>query len=79
MVMTKKNKKLGNVYVPKPIMSSPSVIGLNYNTDAKWKTFVSAWADFNRRVGNNQTWIINGLAPFGIGLDDLPEGFDIGG
>jgi polar amino acid transport system substrate-binding protein len=79
MVMTKKNKKLGNVYVPKPIMSSPSVIGLNYNTDAKWKTFVSAWADFNRRVGNNQTWIINGLAPFGIGLDDLPEGFDVGG
>ncbi len=79
MVMTKKNKKLGSVYVPQPVMSSPSVIGLNYDTDPKWKSFVSAWADFNRRIGNNQTWIVNGLAPFDIGLDDLPEGFDIGG
>ncbi len=79
MVMTKKNARLGKVYVPGPILSSPSVIGLNYNTDAKWKSFVSAWADFNRRIGNNQTWIVNGLAPFGITLEDLPEGFDIGG
>jgi polar amino acid transport system substrate-binding protein len=79
MVMTKKNKALGKVYVPQPLMSSPSVIGLNYNTDDTWKKFVSAWADYNRRIGNNQTWIVKGLAPFGISLDDLPEGFDIGG
>lgn len=79
MVMTKKNGALGAVYVPQPILSSPSVIGLNYNTDPTWKAFVSAWADYNRRVGNNQTWIVNGLAPFGISLEDLPEGFDIGG
>jgi len=79
MVMTKKNAALGKVHVPQPILSSPSVIGLNYNTDATWKKFVSAWADYNRRVGNNQTWIVNGLAPFGISLEDLPEGFDIGG
>ncbi|CCQ72141.1 transporter substrate-binding domain-containing protein [Magnetospira sp. QH-2] len=79
MVMTKKNKALGMVYVPHPVLSSPSVIGLNHNTDSTWKGFVSAWADYNRQVGNNQTWIVNGLAPFGIGLEDLPEGFDIGG
>lgn len=75
MVMTKKNAALGKVYVPQPLLSSPSVIGLNYKTDDTWKQFVSAWADYNRRVGNNQTWILNGLAPFGITLDDLPEGF----
>lgn len=79
MVMVKKNNALGAVYVPQPLLSSPSVIGLNYNTDEMWKKFVSAWADFNRRVGNNQTWIVNGLEPFGVGLADLPEGFDIGG
>ncbi len=75
MVMTKKNAALGKVYVPHPLLSSPSVIGLNYKTDDTWKQFVSAWADYNRRVGNNQTWILKGLEPFGIGLDDLPEGF----
>jgi polar amino acid transport system substrate-binding protein len=75
MVMTKKNAALGKVYVPQPLLSSPSVIGLNYKTDDTWKQFVSAWADYNRRVGNNQTWILKGLEPFGISLDDLPVGF----
>lgn len=77
VVMTKKNAALGTVYVPKPILSSPSVIGLNYKTDETWKSFISAWADYNRRVGNNQTWIVNGLQPFGITLDNLPDGFEV--
>jgi len=79
VVMTKRNAALGAVMVPEPVLSSPSVIGLNYETDETWKKFVSAWADYNRRVGNNQTWIVEGLAPFGVTLEDLPEGFDIGG
>lgn len=77
VVMTKKNAALGTVYVPKPTLSSPSVIGLNYKTDETWKSFISAWADYNRRVGNNQTWIVNGLQPFGVTLDNLPEGFEV--
>jgi polar amino acid transport system substrate-binding protein len=44
-----------------------------------FKSFVSAWADYNRRVGNNQTWILKGLEPFNIVFDDLPAGFDING
>lgn len=79
MVMTKKNPGVGAVFVPTPILSSPSVIGINQNSDDVWRGFVSAWADYNRRVGNNQTWILKGLEPFGIGLDDLPKGFDING
>lgn len=79
VVMTKKNEALGTVYVPEPLLSSPSVIGLNYETDNTWKQFVSAWADYNRRVGNNQTWIVDSLTPFEIKLEDLPEGFDLGG
>jgi len=77
--MTTKNPALGTVYVPDPVLSSPSVIGLNYETDDTWKQFISAWADYNRRVGNNQTWIVESLEPFGVTLEDLPEGFDIGG
>ena len=78
-VMVKRNAALGQVYVPQPVLSSPSVIGLNYNADEQFKSFISAWADYNRRVGNNQTWIVKGLAPFEIGLDDLPDNFDLGG
>ncbi|MCP4295840.1 MAG: transporter substrate-binding domain-containing protein [Proteobacteria bacterium] len=77
VVMVKRNRALGTVIVPSPKLSSPSVIGLNYNTDAIWKSFVSAWADYNRRIGNNQTWIVDSLAPFNVSLEDLPEGFDL--
>lgn len=79
MVMTKKNPALGRVFIPEPVLSSPSVIGMKLDTDSTWKGFVSAWADYNRRVGNNQTWILKGLEPFGFALEDLPEGFDING
>ncbi len=79
LVMTKKNPAVGVVYVPTPTLSSPSVIGINYGADEVFKSFVSSWADYNRRVGNNQTWILKGLEPFNIGLDDLPAGFDING
>jgi len=79
VVMVKRNPQLGSVYVPQPVLSSPSVIGINYAADEQFKSFISAWANYNRRVGNNQTWIVNGLAPFDITIDDLPEGFDLGG
>lgn len=79
MVLSKRNKQLGAVLVPQPVLSSPSVVGLNYDSDEIWKKFVSAWAEYNRRNGNNQTWIVKGLEPFGIQMEDLPAGFDIGG
>lgn len=79
MVMRERNPAIGNVYVPEPRLSSPSVIGINHNADDVFKDFVSAWANFNRRMGNNQTWIVNGLAPFGVTLEELPAGFDFNG
>lgn len=79
LVMSKKAAAIGKVYVPSPVLSTPSVIALNYNSDEKWKAFISAWAEYNRRIGNNQSWIVKSLAPFGITLDDMPEGFGFGG
>ena len=79
MVMRERNPAIGNVYVPEPRLSSPSVIGINHNADDVFKDFVSAWANFNRRMGNNQTWIVKSLEPFGITLDDMPVGFGFGG
>jgi polar amino acid transport system substrate-binding protein len=54
-------------------------VALNWKADEKWRAFISAWAEYNRRIGNNQTWIVKSLAPFGITLDDMPEGFGFGG
>lgn len=79
LVMSKKAAAIGKVFVPQPVLSTPSVVALNYATDEKWKAFISAWAEYNRRIGNNQTWIVKSLEPFGITLDDMPEGFGFGG
>ncbi|MGO4669297.1 transporter substrate-binding domain-containing protein [Bosea sp. 2YAB26] len=79
LVMAKKASGIGKVMVPQPVLSTPSVVAMNWGTDEKWKAFISSWAEYNRRIGNNQTWIVNSLEPFGITLDDMPEGFGFGG
>ena len=79
LVIAKKAPTIGAVKVPTPVLSTPSVIALNYGADETFKSFVSAWAEYNRRIGNNQTWILKSLETFGITLDDMPVGFGFGG
>lgn len=79
LVMTKKTADIGKVMVPTPVLSTPSVIAVNYASDEVFKSFVSGWAEYNRRIGNNQTWIVKSLEPFGITLEDMPVGFGFGG
>lgn len=79
LVISKKASAVGAVKVPTPVLSTPSVIAVNYGTDEAFKSFVSAWAEYNRRIGNNQTWILKSLEPFGVMLTDMPAGFGFGG
>lgn len=79
LVISKKAPGIGSVKVPTPVLSTPSVIALNYGTDEVFRSFVSAWAEYNRRIGNNQAWIVKSLEPSGITLDDMPVGFGFGG
>lgn len=79
LVIAKKAPAIGNVKVPTPVLSTPSVIAVNYGADETFKSFVSAWAEYNRRIGNNQTWILKSLEPSGISLTDMPPGFGFGG
>lgn len=79
LVISKKAPTIGKLKVPTPVLAAPSVIAINYSADQVFKGFVSGWADYNRRIGNNQTWIVNSLEPQGIKLEDIPEGFGFGG
>jgi polar amino acid transport system substrate-binding protein len=79
LAMTKRAPDLGEVLVPTPVLSTPSVVAINYSADEVFKSFVSGWAEYNRRIGNNQTWIVNSLEPLGVTLEDMPEGFGFGG
>ncbi len=79
LVMAKRAPDLGEVMVPTPVLSTPSVVAVNYGADEVFKSFVSGWAEYNRRIGNNQTWIVDSLEPFGVTLEDMPQGFGFGG
>src|SRR5690606_9940316 len=70
LVMAKRAPDLGEVMVPTPVLSTPSVVAVNYGADEVFKSFVSGWAEYNRRIGNNQTWIVDSLEPFGVTLED---------
>lgn len=75
LVISKKAPAVGTVKVPTPNLATPSSVLINPNADETFKRFVSVWADYNRRIGNNQTWILKSLEPFGIMQNDIPEGF----
>ncbi|MDW5316066.1 hypothetical protein [Rhizobium sp. PL01] len=45
LVISKKAATVGGVMIPTPILSTPSVIALNYGGDETFKRFVSAWAE----------------------------------
>ena len=79
LVISKKAQTIGAVKVPTPVLSTPSVIAVNYGTDETFKSFVSGWAEYNRRIGNNQTWILKSLETYGVSLTDMPPGFGFGG
>ncbi|MGH6762566.1 MAG: transporter substrate-binding domain-containing protein [Phyllobacterium sp.] len=77
LVMSKKAPALGTVKAPTPFFSTPSSVAMNYNSEEQWKSFVSTWANYNRRSGSVQTWILKSLEPFGVTEADFPKGFSL--
>lgn len=77
LVLSKKTPALGTVKVPTPFFSTPSSVAMNYNADNQWKHFISTWANYQRRSGQVQNWILKSMEPFGITEADLPRNFSI--
>jgi polar amino acid transport system substrate-binding protein len=73
MVMTKKNAALGKVYVPQPLLSSPSVIGLNYKTDDTWKSSPTAPPSHRRQRTRHERHLCHHCASHRRGRAPCPE------
>ncbi|PMV79491.1 ABC transporter substrate-binding protein, partial [Pseudomonas sp. FW306-2-2C-B10A] len=47
----KKNPTLGELAIPRPILTLPTNLGIRAEADRRTKDFLSAWADYNRSLG----------------------------
>jgi polar amino acid transport system substrate-binding protein len=68
----KKNPEIGELVVPTPHLRVAACPAMPYDDDRRFRGVVAAWTEDNRGIGQIRTWIMAGLANFGIAEGDLP-------
>jgi len=68
----KKNPNLGELVIPRPLLTLPTNIGIRAESDRRYKDFLSAWADYNRAMGQTREWMLKGFQVVGIAAQDIP-------
>lgn len=68
----KKNPNLGELVIPRPILTLPTNMGIRAESDRRYKDFLSAWADYNRSLGQTREWMLKGFEAVGLSPDDIP-------
>ncbi|QPF87448.1 transporter substrate-binding domain-containing protein [Bradyrhizobium genosp. L] len=68
----KKNPNLGELAIPKPLLTLPTNMGIRAEADRRYRDFLSAWADYNRSLGQTREWMLKGFEAVGLAPDDIP-------
>jgi polar amino acid transport system substrate-binding protein len=68
----KKNPNLGGLAIPRPLLTLPTNLGIRFEADRRYRDFLSAWAEYNRSLGQTREWMLKGFAAVGLGADDVP-------
>ena len=68
----KKNPNLGDLAIPRPLLTLPTNIGIRAEIDRRYKDFLSAWADYSRSLGSTREWMLKGFAAAGLTAEDIP-------
>ncbi|KJC55815.1 ABC transporter substrate-binding protein [Bradyrhizobium sp. LTSPM299] len=68
----KKNPNLGELAIPRPLLTLPTNMGIRAESDRRYKDFLSAWADYNRTLGQTREWMLKGFDAVGLAPDDIP-------
>ena len=68
-----KNPSLGPYHLlSDPTIALPSCLGIQWETDLRFREVLNAWLDFNRGTGQIREWILAGLAKFGVSREQVP-------
>jgi polar amino acid transport system substrate-binding protein len=68
----KKNPTLGEMSIPRPLLTLPTNMGIRAEPDRRYRDFLSAWADYNRSMGQTREWMLKGFASVGLTAEDIP-------
>jgi polar amino acid transport system substrate-binding protein len=68
----KKNPNLGELAIPRPLLTLPTNLGIRAEPDRRYKDFLSAWADYNRAMGQTREWMLKGFQAAGLKPEDIP-------
>ena len=72
----KQNPNLGEFIMPTPQVKTVTTAAIQYDSDGRFRQFLSAWIDYNRGSGQVRQWILASLAEMGIEPGDLPKDMD---
>lgn len=68
-----KNPSLGPYYLlTNPFVALPSCMGLQREPDTRFREVLDSWVDMNRGTGQIREWLLEGVAKFGVGRDQIP-------
>jgi polar amino acid transport system substrate-binding protein len=68
-----RNPALGPYHLlSNPLVALPSCLGIQREPDTRFKEVINAWLDMNRGTGQIREWLLDGLAKFGVGRDQVP-------
>src|SRR5882672_9298594 len=68
----KKNPNLGDLVIPRPLLTLPTNMGIRAESDRRYKDFLSAWADYSRAMGQTREWMLKGFEAVGLAPEDIP-------
>jgi polar amino acid transport system substrate-binding protein len=68
----KKNPNLGELTIPRPLLTLPTNLGIRAEASRRYKDFLSAWADTNRALGQTREWMLKGFEAIGLSAEDVP-------
>jgi polar amino acid transport system substrate-binding protein len=68
----KKNPNLGELAIPRPLLTLPTNMGIRAEADRRYKDFLSAWADYNRSLGQTREWMLKGFEAVKVSAEDIP-------
>jgi polar amino acid transport system substrate-binding protein len=68
----KKNPNLGDLVIPRPLLTLPTNMGIRAESDRRYKDFLSAWADYSRAMGQTREWMLKGFEVVGLAPEDIP-------
>ncbi|QAU45312.1 transporter substrate-binding domain-containing protein [Bradyrhizobium guangzhouense] len=69
----KKNPTLGELAIPRPLLTLPTNLGIRAEADRRYKDFLSAWADYNRSLGQTREWLLKAYETVGLSAADIPS------